>query len=331
MQQLKFIDLCAGIGGGRLGLEYSGFKCAGYAEIDKNASKTYKIFFGENESNYEDVMHINPLELPEADVMIAGFPCQSFSIIGQRKGLADDRGQIIYGLINILKGADIPYFIFENVKGLINHEKGRTLKIMLSEINQAGYAVRWQIFNSIDFGVPQMRERIYLVGVRKDRINKSKLFKFPQGISKPSLDKYLVDDGMKLDPYTDKTFIKYINNKYNKGRFSLDKLLQEEYLILDTRQSDLRLYRGRVPTLRTGRHGILYVKKGQLQRLTGYESLLLQGFPENYAQKVKGKISEATLLSQAGNAMTVSTVAAIGNSLAEYIGIKGQNNLKKIG
>lgn len=280
-------------------------------------------------------MKINSSELPTFDVMIAGFPCQSFSIIGQRKGLADERGQIIYGLIDILKAKDIPYFIFENVKGLVNHESGRTLNIIISELNKAGYAVRWKILNSLDYGVPQMRERIYLIGVRKDKIDKSKLFKFPIALPKPSLDKYLVDDGLKVDPYTDKTFNKYMNNKYNKGRYSIEDILKEDYLVIDTRQSDLRLYRGRVPTLRTGRHGILYVKNGQLQKLTGYESLLLQGFSKEYAEKTKGIISESNLLSQAGNAMTVTTMAALGKELANYIRIEEirseiYNEVKKV-
>ena len=95
--------------------------------------------------------------------------------------------------------------------------------------------------------------------------------------------------------------------------------MKEDYLILDTRQSDLRLYRGKVPTLRTGRHGILYIRKGKFRKLSGFESLLLQGFPKNLAEKTKGKIADIYLLSQAGNAMTVNTIEAIGKQLLNYI------------
>lgn len=94
--KLKFIDFCAGIGGGRLGLENLGLQCVGFSEIDKNAEKTYRHFFGEEEKNYGNLTKINPKDLPDFDLMIAGFPCQTFSVIGQRKGMTDHRGQIIF-------------------------------------------------------------------------------------------------------------------------------------------------------------------------------------------------------------------------------------------
>ena len=116
-----------------------------------------------------------------------------------------------------------------------------------------------------------------------------------------------------------KTFLKFLDNKYNKGLFRVEKLLKEDYLVLDTRQSDLRLYRGKVPTLRTGRHGILYIRNGKFRKLSGFESLLLQGFPKNLAEKIKGKVADVYLLSQAGNAMTINTIEAIGKQLLNYI------------
>ena len=98
-KNLKFIDFCAGIGGGRIGLENLGMRCVGFSEIDKNAEKTYRLFFGDEEKNYGDLMKINPNDLPDFDLMIAGFPCQTFSVMGQRKGMCDKRGQIIFDLI----------------------------------------------------------------------------------------------------------------------------------------------------------------------------------------------------------------------------------------
>jgi DNA (cytosine-5)-methyltransferase 1 len=238
--------------------------------------------------------------------------------MGQRKGFGDTRGQIIYSLIEILKEKNIPYFILENVKGLVNHDGGKTLKTILSEFENAGYEVWYEVLDSQNYGVPQMRERIYFVGVRKD-LRTDVWFNFPQNIEMPSLKNYLIDTENSILPTDDKIFQKYLNNKYNQGKLELEKILSEDYLVLDTRQSDLRLYRQKVPTLRTGRHGILYVKDRKLKRLSGYEALLLQGFPKNFAEKAKGKIADSKLLSQAGNAMTVPTISAIAERLTKYI------------
>jgi len=319
---LKFIDFCAGIGAGRLGLQNLGLSCVGFSEIDKNTERTYREFFGQEEKNYGDLMKINPDDLPDFDLMIAGFPCQAFSVIGQRKGMSDHRGQIIFGLIKIMNGKNLPYFILENVKGLVNHEGGKSLKIILEELDEAGYKVYPRVLSSLDYGVPQMRERIYFVGIRKDLVNENKNFEWPTPVKTPPIENYLVDDNeLEFDEKkrSYETFLKFIDNKYNKGLFKIDDLLKQEYLVLDTRQSDLRLYRNKVPTLRTGRHGILYVRNRKFRKLSGLESLLLQGFPKSLAEKTKGKIADMYLLSQAGNAMTVSAVEAVGKSLLNYI------------
>jgi len=320
--KIKFMDFCAGIGAGRFGLENLGLNCVAFSEIDRYAERTYREFFGEEEKNHGDLMKINPADLPNFDLMIAGFPCQSFSVIGQRRGMNDHRGQIIYGLIKIMNGKNLPYFILENVKGLVNHEGGKTLKIILEELDKAGYKVYHRVLSSLHYGVPQMRERIYFVGIRKDLVKENKHFEWPKPVKTPKIENYLIDDGElefneKKRAY--ETFLKFLDNKYNKGLFKVEKLLKEDCLVLDTRQSDLRLYRGKVPTLRTGRHGILYVRNGKFRKLSGYESLLLQGFPKNLAEKTKGKIADVYLLSQAGNAMTVNTIEAIGKNLLDYI------------
>lgn len=319
---IKFIDFCAGIGGGRIGLENLGMRCVGFSEIDRSSVKTYREFFGEEEKNYGDLMKVNFDDLPDFDLMIAGFPCQTFSVIGKRTGMQDRRGQIIFGLIDIMKAKNLKYFILENVKGLLNHGTGESMKIILNALDEAGYKVFWKLVTSLDYGVPQMRERIYFVGVRKDLVKNNAVFNFPQPIKKPELKNYLVDTNeLKFDEKKRayETFLKYLDNKYNKGKFSVEKLLREDFLVIDTRQSDLRLYRGMVPTLRTGRHGILYVRDGKFRRLSGYESLLLQGFPEDLSKKVKGKIADVYLLGQAGNAMTVNVVEAFSKSLLDFV------------
>jgi DNA (cytosine-5)-methyltransferase 1 len=319
-KNLKFIDFCAGIGAGRLGLENCGMECIAFSEINKYAEVTYRLFFGEDENNYGDLMKINPSELPDFDLMIAGFPCQTFSVIGQRKGFEDDRGQVIYGLIDIMRAKKLKYFILENVKGLVNHDKGETLKVILKNLDDAGYNVYWKVLNSCDYGVPQSRERIYLVGIRKDLDNRK--FEFPRPQKHKNIKDYLIDDiELNLDEKTAtfNTFLKYLSNKYNAGKYTIEELLKNDFDVIDTRQSDLRIYKNKIPTLRTGRHGILYVKNNKFRKLTGFESLLLQGFSVDLAKKTKSVISEANLLAQTGNAMTVTTIEAIGQKLLEII------------
>ena len=326
MKDIKFMDFCAGIGGGRIGLENLGMQCLGFSEIDRDAEITYKHFFGKDEKNYGDLMKINSNDLPDFDFMVGGFPCQTFSIIGTRCGLEDEeRGQVIYGLTKILKAKNVKYFILENVKGLINHDKGNTLKTVLKLLDDAGYKVYHKLLNSLNFGVPQMRERIYFVGIRKDLVNNDFNYEFPKvytGDTK-SLKDCLIDNeeltfDERLSSY--QTFLKYLNNKYNKNKYKITDLLSKDYRVIDTRQSDLRIYEQKIPTLRRGRHGILYVKNNKFRKLSGFEALLLQGFPKKYASKAKSQISNSKLLQQAGNAMTVNVIEEISKNLMKVIG-----------
>lgn len=241
--------------------------------------------------------------------------------------MEDERGEIIFHLINIMKKKNVKFFLLENVKGLVNHDDGKSLKIILEALDNAGYYVEWKVLNSINYGVPQMRERIYFVGTRKDLLKDNIKFSFPNSNKQTAnVEDFLIDNNElafneKQEAY--KTFIKYLNNKYNQNKHSIEKLLESEYLVLDTRQSDLRLYYNKVPTLRLGRHGILYVKNKKFRKLSGYESLLLQGFPKELALKAKNNIAEVYILKQAGNAMTVNTIKAIAEKMLDFA-----NNLK---
>ena len=317
-KNLKFMDFCAGIGAGRLGLEKNGLSCVGFSEIDRQAEITYRKFFGEDEINHGDLTKIDPKKLPDFEMMIAGFPCQTFSVIGQRKGMGDERGQIIFSLIKIMLAKNLKYFILENVKGLTNHDNGNSFKVILQELEKAGYKVFYQVLNSVDYGVPQMRERIYFVGIRKDLVGDDFQFYFPERQPRADVKDYLIDTKeLEFDEkkVAYETFLKYLDNKYNKGQYDIKEILEQDYLVIDTRQSDLRIYRNKVPTLRTGRHGILYVRDGKFRKLSGYESLLLQGFPKELAKKVDGVIEEIHLLKQTGNAMTVNAIEAIAKEL----------------
>ncbi len=315
---MKFMDFCAGIGGGRLGLEKNNLECVAHSEIDQVTNDTYRLFFGDTEKNYGDLMKIDTQSLPNFDVLIGGFPCQTFSIVGKREGFEDYRGQIIYGLIKIMVEKNVPYCILENVKGLVNHDKGKTLKTILTALSNAGYYVDYKVLNSENYGVPQFRERIYFICIKKELMKKN--FEWPTPSNTPDIKEYLIDTDNDILEFNNPTWQKYLNNKYNKGNFDFSEILKEDYLVLDWRQSDLRLYRGKTPTLRTGRHGILYVKDGKLKKISGYEALLLQGFPKELADKAKqAKIHNSRLLSQAGNAMTVPVISALGKSLLECL------------
>lgn len=305
-----FMDFCSGIGGGRLGMTNNNLKCVAYSEIENAPASTYQLFFGNEEKNYGDLMSIEPSNLPGFDLLVCGFPCQTFSIVGKRAGFEDLRGQVIYGIARILKEKQVPCFILENVKGLLNHNKGKTLNAIISMLKNLGYDINYELLDSSNYGVPQMRERVYIVGIHQNYLHKE--FKFPEPVKEAQLSDYLINSSSEVLPVTNPTFQKYLNNKYNKNKFDIHEILKEDYTIIDTRQSDLRIYKTKCPTLRTGRHGILYTKNGQLHKLSDLEALLLQGFPHELAIKAKQSgIPMSKLLSQAGNAMTVNVMEKI--------------------
>jgi DNA (cytosine-5)-methyltransferase 1 len=315
-----FMDYCAGIWAGRLWLEKNGMKCIWFSEINKQSEKTYRLFYWEEERNYWDLMKIDTNILPDFWLMIAGFPCQTFSVIGKRMGMEDERWQIIYGLIHILKEKNIPFFILENVKWLVNHNWWQTINKILTDLKDAWYRVEYKVLSSMYYGVPQMRERVYFVWIRNDI--HSGQYVYPDTWDVVNIHDYLIDD-TELSPYEKKTtfdtFQKYLQNTYNKWKYTIENLLKNEYSIIDTRQSDLRVYKDKIPTLRTWRHGILYVKNGKFRKLSWYESLLLQWFPKDIAIKAKWKISDTHLLWQSWNAMTVSTIYHIAKNLLPHI------------
>jgi DNA (cytosine-5)-methyltransferase 1 len=315
-----FFDFCAGIGAAHLAFKNLGFNCVGYSEIDRKAEETYKLFHGSSYKNYGDLMKITPHDLQDFDILLAGFPCQAFSIVGKRKGFEDDRGQIIYGLSKIIAVKKPKAFLLENVKGLININNGKTLQDIIVLLAECGYNVNYRIIESTQCGIPQARERVYFVGIRNDLYKGE--FCFPENITvEPNLKDFLIDDNESfiLSGATYDTFLRYLKNKYNTGRYNLTDLLKQDYLVIDTRQSDLRLYYNKIPTLRTGRQGILYVKNGNIRKLSGMEALLLQGFDSERAKKVQDHFSQSSILAQAGNAMTVNVMQEIGKSIVEYL------------
>ena len=174
MGQLTFIDICSGIGGFRLGLEAAGHNCIGFCEYDKFARASYETMHDtKGEWRAYDVTKLEPGDIPYADIWCFGFPCQDISIAGKRQGLSGKRSGIYYSIIDLIKGkaeGDKPtYLLVENVKNLLSIHGGFDFAAVLSEMDEAGYDCRWQVLNSKDFGVPQNRERVFLIANLRSR------------------------------------------------------------------------------------------------------------------------------------------------------------------
>lgn len=165
---MKFIDLFAGIGGFRFGMESAGHECVAFCEIDKFARASYKaIHDTEGEIELHDITQVTDDEIRNighVDAICGGFPCQAFSIAGNRRGFEDTRGTLFFEIARFASILKPKYLFLENVKGLLNHDKGDTFEVILSALDELGYDVEWQVLNSKDFGVPQNRERVFIIG-----------------------------------------------------------------------------------------------------------------------------------------------------------------------
>ena len=169
---IRFFDMFAGIGGFRSGLEAAGgFECAGHCEIDKYANQAYNAIYEpkKEEVYFEDARTIEPGAMPDIDLICGGFPCQAFSIAGRRGGFADTRGTLFFEIARIAAVKRPAYLLLENVPGLLSHDGGRTFAAILGALSELGYDVCWQVLNSKDFGVPQSRKRVYIIGYLRDR------------------------------------------------------------------------------------------------------------------------------------------------------------------
>lgn len=165
---MKFIDLFAGIGGFRFGMESAGHECVAFCEIDKFARASYKAIHNtEGEIELHDITQVTDDEIRNighVDAICGGFPCQAFSIAGNRRGFEDTRGTLFFEIARFASILKPKYLFLENVKGLLNHDKGDTFEVILSALDELGYDVEWQVLNSKDFGVPQNRERVFIIG-----------------------------------------------------------------------------------------------------------------------------------------------------------------------
>ncbi|CJU31925.1 DNA methylase [Streptococcus pneumoniae] len=168
VQKMKFLDLFAGIGGFRIGMESAGHECIGFCEIDKFARASYKaIHDTKGEIELHDITTVSDdtiRGIGHVDVICGGFPCQAFSIAGNRRGFEDTRGTLFFEIARFASILKPRYLFLENVKGLLNHDRGNTFEVILSALDELGYDVEWQVLNSKNFGVPQNRERVFIIG-----------------------------------------------------------------------------------------------------------------------------------------------------------------------
>ena len=349
-QRLRFLDVFSGIGGFRMGLESLGHECIGHIEINKHSRTSYKAIYDikESEVDYKDVTEVTDKQLRKlrgkVDILCGGFPCQAFSIAGNRRGFKDTRGTMFFELARIAEQVKPPYLLFENVKGLLSHDKGQTFEVILQALDDIGYDCEWQVLNSKNFGVPQNRERVYIVGHLRGSCT-GKIFPIGgrygetkvqirevakwSGTNRRTGQQILSSDGLSPCITTNSygvdgpKFVIPIKNHTSKGYLNA---IAGDGINFDRINDDKR--RGRVckglaqtmtckPTL-----GVVTLG-GRIRRLTPRECWRLQGFPDWAFDKAKGAgVSERQLYIQAGNAVTVNVIRAIGERM--YIGGKDE-------
>ena len=320
-KEITFIDLFAGIGGFRLGLEKENYKCVKSCENDPHACSMYRLNFNDNPSC--DITKLDPKTLPDFDVLCAGFPCQAFSICGQRKGFYDEtRGTLFFDICRILEEKKPPAFILENVKNLAAHDKGNTLKVMLDSLESLGYTVSYKVLNARDFNVPQNRERVILIGSLEGKIfNFDKLETNRIESMKNFLDKdgkftylepseYTLLDEYKRQEKSGLIFIGYRNKKIRKKGVRPNT----EHLSRVHKQPN-RIYssEGTHPTIpsteTSGRYWIYDDNK--VRKLTIDECYRFFGFPEDF-KKIGNK---GDLYRRIGNSVCVNMIQEIGKEL----------------
>jgi DNA (cytosine-5)-methyltransferase 1 len=322
--KFKFIDLFAGIGGFRMAFQNLGGECVFSSEWDKYAQETYRANFGETPEG--DIRKISEKDIPDHDILCAGFPCQAFSIAGKRAGFEDIRGTLFFEVARIIKEKQPKAIFLENVKGLVNHDKGKTLKVILDVLrNDLGYYIPDpQIMNAKDFGVPQNRERIYIIGFRKDIDPKT--FSYPE----KSEIKTTFKDVKEKQPVSSKFFLsaRYLDTlKKHKARhaskgngfgyeiISNDSISnaivvggmgRERNLVIDNEM-------GATVLPATGKKGEINTEG--VRNMTPREWARLQGFPDTF----KIPVSDSQAYKQFGNSVAVPAIQATGKNIIKVL------------
>ncbi|WP_085390579.1 DNA cytosine methyltransferase, partial [Enterococcus faecalis] len=291
---MKFLDLFAGIGGFRLGMESAGHECIGFCEIDKFARTSYKaIHDTTGEVEMHDITTISDefiWGIGSVDVICGGFPCQAFSIAGKRKGFEDTRGTLFFEIARFASILRPRYLFLENVKGLLNHEGGATFETILRALDELGYDVEWQVFNSKDY-IPQNRERVFIIGhLRGERTRK--VFPFKKN---------------------DRTFTLTAQDRH--GVLQVGNTVKTDSFGGNPQRGRVYNPNGISPCLNCMQGGGLEPKilidNYQIRKLTPRECWRLQGFPDWAFDKAKEVNSDSQLYKQAGNSVTVPVIADI--------------------
>ena len=331
--RLRFIDLFAGIGGFRIAFERANCKCVFSSEIDEHACKMYMANFGDDP--YCDITKLNPVNLPDFDILCAGFPCQAFSICGKQKGFADKtRGTLFFDICRILKEKKPKAFILENVFNLEKHDKGRTLSIMLESLKSLGYTVVYKVLNARNFGVPQNRERIIFVGSSENKVFDFNNLKTNTIDSmKPFLDKSGDFEILSPDTYT-LLPPEYIKRQEKSGLIFCgyrNKRIRNagvrpgtEYLSRVHKQPN-RIYdaEGVHPTLASQESsGRYFIKTDNIVRkLTMSECYRFMGFPDDFT-----KIgSTVQLYARVGNSVCVNMIESIAKEMIRQFFEENEN------
>ncbi len=334
---LHSIDLFAGIGGIRLGFEEAfgrNIDTVFVSEFDSNACKTYRANFDSPDQIYGDITKIDEKDIPSFDICLAGFPCQAFSIAGKKQGFEDNykglsRGTLFHDVVRIC-GYHKPKVIFcENVKGLTMHDRGRTFKVICGAFAEIGYKVFYKVLNSKDYGVPQNRERIYIVAFRNDIAPES--FDFPKPLEgvKPTIKDIMEEETVSAKYYLSTVYwdclLKHRARNEAKGNGfgyiirSVDDVAgaivcggmgRERNLIIDERLTDF--------TPRSNIKG--EVNRQGIRKMTPREWARLQGFPDSY----KLVLSDGPLYKQFGNSVTVPVIREIAKKIRKVL-----NNAEK--
>jgi len=321
---MKFIDLFCGIGGFRIAFESVGGNCVFSSDIDKYACKTYEENF--DEFPLSDITKINEKEIPNFDILCAGFPCQPFSIGGLRKGFQDTRGTLFFDIERIIREKRPKAFVLENVKGLVNHDKGKTLDVIINKLAHRingnensnkfkdclNYDIHYKVINSKKFGVPQNRERIYIIG-----FDKQTDFKFPTGNKEKKLTEVI---DYSLERNTISPILESNIETHLKNHKKYTEIKDLEYLLAYEVRKSRSTFRfdNLSPTLTakmgTGGNNVP-VLVNQKRKLSTNECLEIQGYPESF--KIRPNYSQS--YKQIGNSVSVPVIKALAEEIITHI------------
>lgn len=312
MIKLRCASFFAGVGGIDKGFEETGFFKTIYAnEIDPYPSKTFELNF-DIKVDCRDISAVHSNEIPDFDVMLAGFPCQAFSIAGYRKGFEDEkgRGTLFFELVKIFKQKQPQIIFLENVKNLVSHDNGNTFNVILSELKNEGYYVKCSVLNAMDYGnIPQNRERIYIVAFKDEEM--CRRFDFPLPIKRTKTLYDIIDFNKKMADKYYYTKGKYKGDIYEK----LVEAIDDDKAVYQWRRKYVRKNKsGVIPTLTAnqgeGGHNVCIIKtKYGIRKMTPHECFNAQGFPKDF--KLPKDMCDGRLYKQAGNSVCVSVISKI--------------------